>query len=620
MTFPRFLAVCVGVAFSLQLSVSSGLAYIDEQAENTVRSIPTTPARDMLPLQKSLFWLLENKPSLKFSFISDRKASDGLNALLFTFYQENNFYPYWVTEYGATRNAHILLSVLHRVDEEGLDPERYRITEITALLVSRETKDLAQLDLMLTLALYTYLGDMLEGAAASCLLAPNLFSEARSTVANRDVMLRQAVGTADLRHFLKNLSPRHYDYQSLKKMLVRYRRLAEQGGWSAIPSGQVLRPGMTDPRLRLLAERLFITGDLKDFSVIPPPPLIARPKPFPGPTLPVSEQMSPREALLPSSWWFIPVSLPLHRLQYSKALLRAVQHFQQRYSLEQDGVIGKNTLNALNLPVEDHIKKIILNMERWRWLPHQLEGRRILVNIAGFRLVGMNDRQIEITMPVIVGKIKNKTSIFNHVMTYIEVNPYWNIPPSIVRNEIVAKVMKNPSYLQEQRIRIFADWQKGAPEIMPESIDWSSIGRGVNQFHLRQEPGPGNALGTMKFMFPNKNNIYLHDTPAHGLFRRARRAFSHGCVRLSRPLDLAGYILNNDHQMVTRKQLKAQVTRNRRKVFVLNQPLPVHLIYRTARVDRNTGTAYFYDDIYGRDARLAEALFPDQKTKCRYSY
>jgi murein L,D-transpeptidase YcbB/YkuD len=621
MILPKFLATCaacVGIAVFFLISLSSGSAHINAQAENMVRSIPAT---DMLPLQKNLFWLLENKPAVKFSFITDWKVSDGVDALLFTFYQENNFFPYWVTEYGPTRNAHILLSVLRRVDEEGLDLKRYRISRITALLVSRKTKDLAQLDLMLTLALYTYLGDMLEGAAASCLLDPALFSTARSTVADHKAMLHQAVSALDLRQFLKKLPPHHYEYQSLKKMLVRYRRMAGQGGWSKIPSGQTLRPGMADPRLRLLAERLFITGDLKDFSVIAPPPLLARPKPFPGPVTVTYNHISLREALLPPSWWLIPPALPpVHRLQYSNALLRAVQHFQQRYNLEQDGVIGKNTLETLNLPVENHINKIILNMERWRWLPHQLQGRRILVNIAGFRLVGMNDRKVEITMPVIVGKVGHNTPIFNHVMTYVEVNPYWNIPPSIVRNEIVDKVIENPFYLQEQRIRIFANWQEGAPEVMPGNIDWENIGRGINQFHLRQEPGPGNALGTMKFMFPNNNNVYLHDTPAHGLFRRVKRAFSHGCIRLSRPLDLASYILSNDHQMVLRKQLKAQVASRKRKIFVLNQPLPVHLIYRTARVDRNTGAAYFYDDIYGRDARLAAALFPEQKTKCRYSY
>ncbi|MCI5120860.1 MAG: hypothetical protein D3908_06665, partial [Candidatus Electrothrix sp. AUS4] len=248
------------------------------------------------------------------------------------------------------------------------------------------------------------------------------------------------------------------------------------------------------------------------------------------------------------------------------------------------------------------------------------EGRRIFVNIAGFRLVGMNDRQVEITMPVIVGKVQHKTPVFNDVMTYIEINPYWNIPSSIARNEIVPKVLENPLYLQEQRIRIFADWQAEAAEVMPESIDWQNIGGGINQFRLRQDPGPGNALGTIKFMFPNNNNVYMHDTPTHGLFRRAKRAFSHGCIRLSRPLDLADYILSNDHQMVMREQLKAQIASHERKIFVLNQPLPVHLIYRTARVDRSTGAAYFYDDIYGRDARLAAALFPQKESKCRYSY
>ncbi|MCI5139763.1 MAG: hypothetical protein D3922_15440, partial [Candidatus Electrothrix sp. AR1] len=269
MTFPKFSAVCASIAVFFLLSSSSGSAYLDEEAENTVISFSAT---DLLPLPKKLFRLLENKPSVKFSFIIHQKPSDGLDDLLFTFYQENNFFPYWVTEYGPTRNAHILLSVLRRVDEEGLDLERYRISRITALLVSRETKDLAQLDLMLTLALYTYLGDMLEGAAANYLLDPNLFSAARSTVANRHAMLRQTVSAPDLRRFLKDLSPHHYDYQSLKKLLAKYRNLAEQGGWPEIPSGQVMRPGMTDPRLRLLAERLFITGDLKDFSVIPPHP------------------------------------------------------------------------------------------------------------------------------------------------------------------------------------------------------------------------------------------------------------------------------------------------------------------------------------------------------------
>ncbi len=621
MPAPKFLLICIALFAFINfflLNSPLSLAYLTENNSNTVRSIP---AADMLPLQRNLFWLLENKPSLTISFTIQQKAHKGLDDLLYNFYKENNFFPYWVTEYGPTRKAHILISVLRRVDEEGLGLERYRIDEITDLLVSRETKDLARLELMLTLALCLYIGDMREGAVATCLLEPNLFASARSTAANYPALLHQAVIAPDLRQFLKNLSPHHYEYQSLKKMLATYRTLAEQGGWPVIPSGETLRKGMSDPRIRLVAERLFITGDLKDFAVIPPPPQLALPQPFPGPlSAPAIEQVTLREALLPPAWWDVPAPLPEYRLQYSNSLFQAVQHFQQRYNLKQDGVIGDNTLKALNLPVEDHISKIVLNMERWRWLPHQLEGRRIVVNIAGFRLICMNDRQMEMTMPVIVGTKRHKTPVFNHVMTYIEVNPYWNIPPSIVRNEIVAKVLENPSYLQEQHIRVFSSWEAEAVELMPEYIDWENIGQRINQLHLRQEPGPGNALGRIKFMFPNNKNIYLHDTPTQSLFRRAQRAFSHGCIRLSRPLDLASYILHHDYQMVSRKQLEARVASKERKVYVLNHPLPVHIIYRTARVERNTGIVYFYDDIYGRDASLAEALFPDQQTKCKYSY
>ncbi|MCW5212872.1 peptidoglycan-binding protein, partial [Desulfobulbus sp. TB] len=342
-----------------------------------------------------------------------QNSTSGLYNLLYTFYQENNFLPYWVTRYGPISKAHILLFVLRRVDKEGLDPDRYQIDKITTLLVSRKTRDLAKLDIMLTLALYLYVGDMQEGAVTSCLLDPALFASARSTFVYRPALLRKAVQTPDLQLFLQSLSPRHYQYQALKKMLASYRALAKQGGWPKIPPGQTLRKGMTDPRLRVLAERLFLTGDLKDFAVIPPPPLLAFPKPFPGPLVPVDEQF-----FLPPAWRVVPPEseFPVYRLQYSSSLLRAVQHFQQRYNLKQDGILGINTLRALNLPIEDHISKIILNMERWRWFPHQLKGRRIIVNIAGFRLIGMKDRQIEITMPVIVGKVKNKTPVFNHFM------------------------------------------------------------------------------------------------------------------------------------------------------------------------------------------------------------
>ncbi|MCI5211331.1 MAG: hypothetical protein D3910_21675, partial [Candidatus Electrothrix sp. ATG2] len=239
MAYLKILSFFAALAAFILLGPLSGLASVGITTVNRVRSIP---AVEMLPLQKNILHLLENKPSGIFSFITHQQPTDRLDDLLFNFYQENNFSPYWVTELGPTLKAHTLVSVLRRVDEEGLALERYRIHEITALLVSREIKDFARLDLMLTLALYTYIGDMLEGAAADCLLDPNLFSAARATIANRHAMLRQAVHAPVLRSFLRGLPPNHYGYQSLKKLLARYRKIADRGGWPEIPAGTTIRP------------------------------------------------------------------------------------------------------------------------------------------------------------------------------------------------------------------------------------------------------------------------------------------------------------------------------------------------------------------------------------------
>jgi murein L,D-transpeptidase YcbB/YkuD len=606
----------------------SGQTRIYKEAEHSVSSIPS-PA--MPPLQKNLFRILGNSPSAKLGFASRQDIPERLDIVVLNLYMANNISPFWVTKYGPNLKAYALTSILRRAKEEGLEPDQYRVAALTNLLHSRKTGDLARLDIMLTLAMVSYITDIRQGHAVTCMLDPRLFSAARNKRSDIQDVFQQGLTAPDLFYFLKTQAPQHKEYQSLKILLAEYRKLASRGGWPEIPTGETLRPGMTDPRLSPLAERLFITGDLTDFSIVPPPRLIAARtgRELPGPltvpqrTIPAIGLSGP--LLLPPSLRPLRtvsvVILPHRRISYTGKLVKAVKRFQFRYNLDQDGIVGKNTLNALNLSVRDHINKIILNMERWRWLPNTLNGRRILVNIAGFRLTGINDQKVEISMPVIVGKTSHKTPVFSETMTYIEVNPYWNIPSSIARNEIVAKMIKDPDYLRKQRIRIFWGWQENAPEVHPESIDWRTIGREINQYRLRQEPGAGNALGTIKFIFPNNNNVYMHDTPGHSLFRRTKRSFSHGCIRLSRPLDLAWYILNNDHQMVSRKQIQERIASKKRKIFILNQPLPVHILYRTAQVDQEDGTVHFYDDIYGRDAQLAEALFTKGKGKrCRYSY
>ncbi len=275
----------------------------------------------------------------------------------------------------------------------------------------------------------------------------------------------------------------------------------------------------------------------------------------------------------------------------------------------------------MNTPVEDHIRRIILNMERWRWLPHTLDGQRLMVNIAGFRLAGIQDEQREITMRVIVGKVYHKTPVFSHTMRYLEINPFWNIPDSIAINEIVPKMIHDPNYLQKKHIRIFSGWQNNAREINPQSIDWQTIGSSIKRYRLRQDPGPDNALGTIKFMFPNRYNVYLHDTPGHRLFKRNKRSFSHGCIRVSDPQGLAMYLLGKDGKNWSRQKIQSLIGTGKRLVVPLQHPFPVHILYRTVFVDPKDGAVHFFEDIYGRDALLAEALFTNgQPAQCRYNF
>ena len=521
--------------------------------------------------------ILADEPTATLGYTTIRTEPAAVDKILLSLYGSEPA-PYWVTEQGPGAKAETLLSVLATAPEEGLAPSLYRLTEIQKLWPERNPASLARLDIMLTLAMAAYVNDMREGRAISCLLDPKLFAAARDKEVDIPAVIRQGLTTPDLATFLQMQAPSHFGYQSLKKTLADYKKLAADGGWPEIPAGKTLKPGMTDDRFALLIKRLTITSDLTN----------------PPETTP---------------------------LTYTDQLVEAIKHFQYRYNLEQDGVIGKNTLSALNIPVQDHINKIILNMERWRWLPHTLEGKRILVNIAGFQLAALEDEKIEMKMAVIVGKILHETPVFSHAMTYIVVNPFWNIPNSIAVNEMVGKMKKDPSYLQSQRIKMFKGWQENAPEVDPATIDWQTIGSGIKQYRLRQEPGPGNALGTIKFMFPNSNNIYMHDTPTHSLFRRSKRSFSHGCIRLSQPIDLAVHILGQEDKSWTKKRIQEMIASKERSVIRLQNPWPVHILYRTVRVDPDDGTIFFYDDVYGRDALLAEALFTKgQPVQCRYSY
>jgi murein L,D-transpeptidase YcbB/YkuD len=370
-----------------------------------------------------------------------------------------------------------------------------------------------------------------------------------------------AEAAEDLGPYLESLAPRTAQYARLKAKLAAYRAIAAMGGWPRIAAGPTLKPGMADGRVSGLRRMLAITGD---FSGNPD----------------VASDV------------------------YDPDLVAAVQAFQSRHGLSQDGVIGPATHAALDVPVEARIRQMEINLERRRWMPDDLGQRYVFVNIADAYLkvvedIGDREKTI-LAARLVVGKPFTRTPVFSDTMSYVEINPSWGVPASIANNEYLPKLKQNPGVLLEQNIRVFA----AQTEIDPYSVDWASLTR--VPYQLRQDPGPTNALGRIKFMFPNKFNIYIHDTPSKSLFEREARYFSHGCMRVQDPERLAEVLLGD--QGWTMDRIRAEIATGVKKIVNLKSKVPVHITYLTAWVNKD-GTVNFRSDIYDRDTQLAAALF-----------
>jgi murein L,D-transpeptidase YcbB/YkuD len=288
-------------------------------------------------------------------------------------------------------------------------------------------------------------------------------------------------------------------------------------------------------------------------------------------------------------------------------LQEAVKRFQLRHGLLDDAVVGKNTISALNVSLLARIEQMVLNLERRRWMEDDRGERYVFVNLSDFQLkVVDHDRTIFVS-PIIVGTEYNQTPVFSHDMEYLEFNPYWNVPPKIARNELLPKIKENPGYIAEQNFELLSGWSGDDVPVDPMTIDWSTVSASDFSYKLRQLPGDGNALGRVKFMFPNRFDVYLHDTPSHGLFARETRTFSHGCVRVGDPLGLAAVVLAGEPGWDTAR-IDAVVASGERTIVPLTKHLPVHIAYITAFVNKD-GVVNFRRDIYGRDKSLAAALF-----------
>ena len=276
---------------------------------------------------------------------------------------------------------------------------------------------------------------------------------------------------------------------------------------------------------------------------------------------------------------------------FDEKVEQAVIVFQTRHGLKVDGVVGRDTLNALNVTLKQRIRQMELNMERLRWILSNLEERFIVVNIANYQLYVLENDKPVLSMKVVVGKPYQRTPVFTSKLTYIVINPAWNIPDSIAQKEILKKIEKDPNYLAEQNITVLKGTQVTGKAL---------------PYRFRQEPGPLNPLGTIKFMFPNEYDVYLHDTPAKRLFSENVRTFSHGCTRIEKPLELAEYLLRDDPRW-SRKELLEAIEKGTEQTVIIQHPVNVHFLYLTAWVDES-GSVQFRNDIYGRDKSLDAAL------------
>ncbi|MEQ8826014.1 MAG: L,D-transpeptidase family protein [Filomicrobium sp.] len=407
--------------------------------------------------------------------------------------------------------------------------------------------------------LLKYARDMKKGRFLPTKIDPKLFWQSKKVDMVAALKLLAELGRVEA--FFDQWEPQLPTYKALRAALAEYLALEEAGGWPSVGGFSLLKPGETNEAVAALRQRLAVTDGAS------------------------------------------PAVEAGNELVYDEALVAAVKRFQTRHGLDADGVVGKKTFFQLNIPVDARIRQIVLSMERLRWMPEDLGAHYIKVNIAAYELKHVENGQLRDVMRVVVGKPYHQTPVFSEAMTYVEINPYWNVPRSIAVNEELPKLKKAPGARAAKGFEAVVN-DKPVPVT---AINWAPYSKNNFPFRLRQKPGTNNALGRVKFMFPNRFNVYMHDTPARSLFSRTGRAFSHGCIRLARPIDMTEQVLAQVPGW-TPQRIDEVLAGKERTVVSLKRPINVHLTYSTAWRDLD-GDVQFRADIYRRDAKLYAALF-----------
>lgn len=488
-----------------------------------------------------------------------------MNAVI-RFYQDRQFQPAWMSSEGLTPQGSVLLDALKSSSDQCAPGLNAYIRHLELMLQDGRRMQSFSTTFPLDALLKVEVGITESALSFVVRNSTDGLLPDEDPVGPEDFPWTAGL-TEDLEESTWNAllgatTPRQKPFLALKKALERFNTIQLLGGWPTIPPGHRMRPGRRDPRVPLLRRRLIISGDM-------------------GLETLGSDNL------------------------YDDALAAGVRRFQQRHGLSIDGVAGPDTLAELNTSVQERITQIKLNMLRWRRLPERLGQRYLLANIPGFKLDVVENHRVVRSMRTIVGKPGRRTPMMSVMMTYLEINPYWNIPQQIASTDILPKIHVDPRFLLHNDIQVFNSWREDASALNPMTIDWKCYSKAYFPFRLRQKPSASNALGRIKFMFPNQFSVYIHDTPARSLFNKTNRGFSSGCIRIEDPLALAGYLLAD--QGWNKDKIEAKVKHRKRTVVVLKEPIPVHLVYLTAWA-KEEGTVQFYHDLYGCDQRLREEL------------
>jgi len=494
--------------------------------------------------------------------LSVRNVEVASGELLAEIYEAREFAPAW------TRPDQIadLVKLVKGVETDGLNPADYHadaVADAYQRLIGTDpvlASERAEIDVLFTDALVRLAYHLRFGKINPSTLDPEWNFNRELRTPNPAASIQAAIDAESLPAHLWSMIPRGWAYLELQRALATYRTIAADGGWPAVPEGPTLRPGNGDPRVPTIAKRLAATGDL-----------------------------APETAASATD-------------SYDAAIEQGVRHFQSRHGLDVDGIVGPGTIAAMNVPAEARVEQLEINLERARWVFDDLSDDFVLVNIAGFRVYVIRDRKVIWESRAQVGKPFQKTPVFRDELRYLVFNPTWTVPFSIATRDLLPQIQADPGILATRGFDVRG---RNGQIVDAATVDWSALSRRNFPYTLVQRPGPNNALGRVKFMFPNEHAVYLHDTPSKYLFDRAGRAFSAGCIRVEHPFELAEILLGPDGW--NQQRFADVIATGRETTVFLSDPWPILILYWTAQVTAD-GDVLFLPDIYDRDPAIAKGL------------